>query len=311
MKQMTNKRNWIVACLLACLVASWVTSRENIALAQSQETVTLRMLSYNIHGLPELIVTNHGQYARIGDILAERRKQGTAPQIVAIQEGWDFSGTADTLIEHAQYPYVAHGSQAAGHLLTSGIHILSEFPIETIDQMSYSDCSSWDCQSTKGSVHIRVRIPGVPVPIDIYNTHLNSDPDTDPTATLEECKAVRMNQISELAAFIERTSISNSIVFAPGDFNSFPGSEEILWFYGSSMLQNVLQYCARSGNTCGNYPKNDLNEAIDHQFFRSGSDHGKRVQVKPVSYVRNFDEIFEGETLSDHLGLEVEYQIRL
>ena len=118
-----------------------------------------------------------------------------------------------------------------------------------------------------------------------------------------------MDQLSDLAKFVAQTSSSNSVILAPGDFNSFPGSEELLWFYGLSMTQDALQYCTRPGATCAGHPKGDLKDAIDHQFFRSGSNQGQRVQVKPVSYERNFDEIFKGAPLSDHLGLEVQYQI--
>src|ERR1035437_5184259 len=97
----------------------------------------LRILSYNIHGLPGLLVPDKGQYARIGDILSERRKAGLAPQIVAIQQGWDFDGTAATLTEHSGYPYVVHGADTKfGKLLSSGIHVLSEYPFEVVNRVT-------------------------------------------------------------------------------------------------------------------------------------------------------------------------------
>ena len=47
----------------------------------------LRVMSYNIHGMV-LVKNDHGRYAKIGKVLEARRRAGTAPEIIAVQEAF-------------------------------------------------------------------------------------------------------------------------------------------------------------------------------------------------------------------------------
>lgn len=278
--------------------------------ALSAPSLQLKVASYNIRGFPPPLTSDRGQFDRMGELLANSRRQGTAPQILAIQEAWSYRGAVRKIVERAGYPHSAYGSRARfGRNFGSGLVILSEFPIEHIERTEYSDCVSWDCRATKGALLVRLKVPTLPVPVDLYNTHLNADPDSDPFVTVDACRQARMSQILELSDFIERTHLPGAVLMIVGDLNARADSDELLWLYGRSLAKNAMTQCLRREPACNGVSRGDRDEAIDHQFYRSGATHGGAVELTPASYERGFSEIFRGRPLSDHLSVDLTYEL--
>ena len=63
-----------------------------------------------------------------------------------------------------------------GEWLNSGLTILSNFPIEERSSQPFyrGACGGYDCLANKGILLVAITIPGVPEPIEIFTTHMNS-----------------------------------------------------------------------------------------------------------------------------------------
>ncbi len=267
--------------------------------------MTLKVISYNIHGIP--FGVDQSRYQDIGRALHARRDAGDAPQIVTIQEAFH-SRTAE-LVQEAGYPYVQKGPGNQGLKWGSGLYILSDFPILATDSLVYKDCVSWDCRVRKGALHVRVQVPGLPQPLEIYDTHLNSDPDTDPATTFEETERVREKQVMDLSQFIWDTKISQAPAIFPGDFNFQPSLLSYLLFASGSSMANAVERCAQTRLCTGDpNPGEEWAQAIDHQFYRSGV--SPEVSLEPIHFELIFKTPVNGRLLSDHFGLEIHYRVR-
>ena len=69
---------------------------------------SLSVLTYNVHGLPWPFATGRpAAFRQIANRLAVMRAEGTAPQIVVMQEA--FTSAAVRIGKEAGYPYIAQG----------------------------------------------------------------------------------------------------------------------------------------------------------------------------------------------------------
>lgn len=265
----------------------------------------LRVMTYNVHGLP-LPGIDPTRYADIGKILGERRREGNAPHIVALQEAFD--SRTDELNAAAAYPFGARGKKGAFLKLGSGLMVLSEFPIASVDRMSFEECVSWDCFARKGVLRTQVVVPGVPFPVEIFNTHLNSDPDGDQFTTVHQTRAVRAEQMRQLQEFVGATGGGGTRpVFFPGDFNTVPqdpGYPDLLSLLGMS---DSLQSCALPGRCTGDgSAREHWPSALDHELFVENSNG---ISVQPIHFESVFTDPVDGRMLSDHVGQEVHFLI--
>ena len=93
-----------------CLVLCGVLIAPATA-ASGAEKMTLRVLSYNVNDLPwPLRKKAKSQMKFIGRDLARRRAEGTAPDIVLLQEA--FTNRSKKLVKKAGYPYVKRARPA-------------------------------------------------------------------------------------------------------------------------------------------------------------------------------------------------------
>jgi threonylcarbamoyladenosine tRNA methylthiotransferase MtaB len=162
--------------------------------------VELSVMTYNVEGLPWPVRAGRGSKLKaIGRHLAALREKGLEPDVVLLQEG--FSDEVDDLIELSGYPYVAKGprkKQRDGSQLTqedrprykrvkyrrkgegwgkwgsSGLWVLSNHPINWVKSHAYHYCAGLDCLANKGVMLVSLDVPGLPVPVEIADTHLNS-----------------------------------------------------------------------------------------------------------------------------------------
>ncbi len=265
----------------------------------------LRVLIYNVQGV--FIAKDSSRFDDIGRLLGQMRAQGNGPHIVALQEV--FGDRTLPVTRLSGYPHVRSGPTGAGTKIRSGLQVLSMYPIEQGDEWVYTQCSSWDCWSNKGAHYVRIRVPGVPSPIEIFNTHMNSDPDTDfwtpPSDTIDS----RFTQMQELRDFISEKRVSHFPALFLGDFNFKAGSDEFESWLGFMGCQDALVECAARPSDCrGAGLARELSRStIDFQFKDDG--RTPRVLLKPVEVRKVFDSPVRGRMLSDHIGIEVLYQI--
>ncbi len=273
----------------------------------------LRVLSYNIKGLPSLINSyKKSRFPIIGQMLKERRKNGTAPDIVLLQES--FISPTHVIQTISGYPHIANGPGKSGvtadgekysKLLTSGIFIMSEHPFVAEQTTTFPKkmCATWDCLANKGAQMVKVRVPNIPFDIWILNTHSQAEPPHE---------AVRENQFKWINNFARSNFDYNkpyeALLFG-GDINSSPERPSFSFVRDLVDVTSVGEVCMSPRTDCVVDKKADpkwvLQLSQDQLFYRSGH----KVKIRPMTFERNFTEMHKGKMLSDHLGYEVLFEI--
>lgn len=298
---------------------------------QERITTTLSVLTYNIEGLGW--PARSGRAAslhKIGERLAAMRQAGRAPDIILFQEM--FSGAAKQAVAAAGYPAVVTGprrtTRAQGatrdalpghsnirrgeiglHLTGSGLAIASRYPIRMVDMHAYGrrSCAGIDCLANKGVMLARIAIPGVPTPIDIYDTHMNSRGAS--RAPAPRHLAAHDRQSLEASAFVDRSHNDAYPLIFGGDFNMRHSEERWENFSRYQSLNLVHRVCADPAAGCdvrlswdGDEPWMDTQ---DLQFYWPGD----TVSVRPLRVEAMFDGGESGPELSDHDGFLVTYEL--
>ncbi|MFC3051286.1 endonuclease/exonuclease/phosphatase family protein [Kordiimonas pumila] len=297
---------------------------------KASETRDVRVLSYNINGLPAPLQTGREPYfERIAELLRERRRAGTQPDIVLIQEAFD--NHTRVIAEKTGYPYVLRGPDRRDtskrgdvhwamkarktyssftdpqKFMGSGLLILSDFPIIEARHKAFNsdECAGIDCLSNKAILLARVQVPGMATPLDIITTHFNS---------LNSAKApsriafkAHKKQTDVFEWFLGQVNSGNPIIIG-GDFNT-KARKRYDYFQATVELDDVAEVCLQEVQDCrlhtGVTPASVWHDTNDKQFYRGS----KTVTIFPLSIDRPFDEKLQGKPLSDHTGYEVIYRL--
>lgn len=263
------------------------------------EKSSLHVVSYNIKGLPSFVMGsgyNDARYALIGKLLAQK-----SSEVVLLQEA--FSDLTPSLLAAAGYPHMAEGPGPAKLLgVGSGLYILSQHPIvhEARQAFASDACLSWDCLSNKGVQMVRIALPGLPRPLEVYNTHLQAG---------REDTSVRRAQVKTLLEFFKKQHQEGNPVIFAGDFNFRPGlrQQSYLDFSKGTGFGHSGKHCLEKGCAKGE----DIgwhgiwDRAVDHQFFSLAGE----VKLLPLLVERTYREKVEGLKLSDHPAHEVRYEL--
>lgn len=294
-------------------------------------TTTLDVLTYNVEGLPWPARSGRaGQLKQIGAILNALREEGKGPDLVLFQEV--FSKAAVRSVESVAYPALAGGPSRTGRstlgsdialpgkprplkgeigirLMSSGLVIASRYPIVERQSAAFSrkSCAGVDCLANKGVQLARIAIPGVPEPIDIFNTHMNAQ--SASRVKPERHLTSHIAQSLELRQFLLNNWDQAHPAIFGGDFNMRQAPSRFEPFVALQPLDLVHHYCVDEGNGCdvrmswdGDEPWLDTQ---DLQLFVSGSN----VRVTPVMVQSLFDGSEGSPALSDHDGLLVRYRL--
>jgi len=291
-------------------------------------SVTLDVLTYNIEGVPR----RRGRaraLAEIGLRLDAMRRAGEGPDVVLVQEA--FSRTAVDAIAAAGYPNLVRGPSRTQRrqlpseggrrsnnwrkgelglkIVGAGLIIASLHPIEAgaAEPFSRRACAGFDCLANKGVLFARLRVPGVPDPIDLFNTHMNAQ--TASGVSPRRHNPVHEAQVLESANFIGEQHQPGNPIILGGDFNMRGSEARFDAFRAAKPLTVVHQFCVEQPTICdvraswdGDAPWLDTQ---DLQLFRSG----ERVSVRPVRVETLFDGDPDSPKLSDHDAFRVVYAL--
>ncbi len=297
-----------------------------------EASAQLSVLTYNLEGLGWPARNGRAKELKeIGERLNAARATGSGADIILFQEM--FSGAAKRAVAASGYPAIVPGPRRttrafvrgvdpmAGNakplkgelgirLLGGGLAIASRFPIVESAAAAYGRraCAGFDCLSNKGVMLARVAVPGVPAPIDIYNTHMNSRRASRVSDRRNGEAHARQAEIA--SAFIAATeNVAVPLIFG-GDFNM--RHSEIRWetFSEHHPLTLVHEHCIDPASGCdvrmswdGDAPWMDTQ---DLQFFANG----EQLAVRPIRVEAVFDGGASGPRLSDHDGFMVTYELR-
>jgi endonuclease/exonuclease/phosphatase family metal-dependent hydrolase len=293
---------------------------------------TLKVLTYNIEGLGFPARTGRApQLREIGARLSALREAGTGPDIILFQEM--FSGGAKKAVASSGYPAIESGprrttrapkeplerlpghanvkrGEVGIHFTGSGLAIASLYPIVATDMIAYGAqaCAGLDCLANKGIMLARVVIPGVPTPIDVYDTHMNSRGASK--APEPRNLAAHDRQTLEASYFINSTHDDNFPIIFGGDFNMKHSEGRWENFSRYQSLTLAHRVCADKSSGCEVKMSWDNDEpwmdTQDLQFFWDGS----LVKVRPIRVEAMFDGSPDNPVLSDHDGFMVTYELR-
>lgn len=295
-------------------------------------STTFDVLTFNIEGLGwPARGKRAGSLAKINAALKHMVVQGTAPDVIMVQEM--FSKAAVSAVQNLGYPNMVSGpsrtqskslpgadrmpgpyrwkkGELGLHLVGSGLSILSRYPvIETRSEpFGKRRCAGLDCLSNKGMLYARMAILGVPGTINLFNTHLNSQ-GSSRVSPRRQARAHRL-QVEELAAFISAVGDPNIPTILGGDFNMKGSAIRFEHFRNVTEPFKIAQaYCTDNPLLCdvriswdGDEPWMDTQ---DLQLFESGS----AVDVRPVRVEAIFDGSVDSPRLSDHDGFRVTYKV--
>lgn len=297
------------------------------------QVMELRVLTYNVEGLPWPVRSGRSRHLReIGDILAAMRARGDGPDIVVLQEA--FTSTAGDIARRSTYPNFVRGPDRAdrfrpeerppaddplrqpilrrgeglGALLSSGLYILSEFPILSKETRPFSRlaCAGYDCLANKGVVLARLAVPGLPEPLHIATTHLNAQGAAG--VPRDRTHFAHHRQIDELAAALEEWRPQDTPLIIAGDFNVRHAPSRFDFASHRKGLEFVRPWCQRTGSCAI-----EVTWATDAPWLTTQDlqafGHGEQVTLRPLRLSYLFDGLDEPE-LSDHWGYMVTYELR-
>jgi endonuclease/exonuclease/phosphatase family metal-dependent hydrolase len=323
-----------LAALLLCLAGRPAAAADYrqpvIKVSDDKRTATMQLdvLTYNLEGVPWREGRKE-QLKEIGKRLAAMRAKGQGPDIVLFQEA--FSDDAKAAVRKAGYAALVRGpnrlqrrslpgeSDRQGHKWTkgelglrfvgSGLAVASVYPIKLFagEPFSRRACAGFDCLSNKGGLFARIAVPGMPDPLDIFDTHMNAQGASRVKASRH--LPVYEAQVLELGEFIDKRRDMNNPTILGGDFNMRRSEARFSFFEGRQPLDLVQRYCAERRSECdvriswdGDAPWMDTQ---DLQLFSGGA----RVDIRPVRVETLFDGKPGSPKLSDHDGFRVIYQL--
>lgn len=290
------------------------------------ESAEISVLTYNVRGLPWPIAFGRAAALReIGRELASMRREGRQPDVVLIQEG--FRDEVAGLFRESGYRYWAEGparsertsfsgsvlrardlfrGEGVGKLMGGGLHVFSDAPIVDVRTAAYNNCAGVDCLANKGAMLVRLAPEGVPTPIDVVNTHMNSRKAS--LAPRSRTLPAHNGQVRELTAFLEANRQAGNPMLLGGDFN-IRNSPARYYFQALERPYTVVgEFCSRPDSGCGDGAADATSEpwlrSQDLQAFSPGA-----VRVQPLRAETLFPTKDPKRALSDHDGYLVRYRL--
>jgi endonuclease/exonuclease/phosphatase family metal-dependent hydrolase len=183
--------------------------------ARAEAPVRLRVLTWNVWGLPAVSTNLEARIAALPDAIAK-----LDPDVVLLQELWAESDGVRVRqgLEQRGYPYASHLAHTAYGM--TGLFTASKRPLKNLGFLPFASGrighSFWHLEwiASKGVGSFSVATPLGE--IEVQNTHLQAQYDTDLYA------AERLSQVGEIASM--RQDLALPLVLG-GDFNT--GAEEL------------------------------------------------------------------------------------
>ena len=199
-------------CLFLCLCLLLPTAV--FVGAAETGTGTLRMLAYNVSGIPLVggfqgsVFTTTNERARlIGGLL-----NGTDADFIGTEE--DFNGANTLAAEMTNYPYRSYTS--GGLAQGQGLNVYATHPIYNVRRVKWNVeygalSGSMDALSNKGFIYCLAElVPGVYV--HVINVHMDAGYEI-------LSQLARANNFKQLAAFINENLNDGRALIVQGDFN--------------------------------------------------------------------------------------------
>jgi len=272
--------------------------------------VKLRVLTYNVWGLPSPLTT--GSLARFKQI----KEEIGAYDVVVLQEVFGLQ-VRDQILKSA-FPFKSFARHARlipfFNRIGTGLVILSKFPIIRTSRLRFNPfrATDFDRFALKGALHSRILLPNQST-LDLFTTHLQAEEGPLP-------EKIRIYQLRRLAKFIKQHHRKDHSWILAGDFNSTPNSPSHREIFRELQLTDALEvYCHKNPllpqNSFMTYSNendwlsndsNRINKRIDYIFFQNGRLNSLDVENVKLAFNRSR---CLGKHLSDHFGVEALFHV--
>ena len=183
----------------------------------------IRLLTLNMFLRPPGIKNNLSDYKDLRtNLLIEDYLNSF--DIICLQEVFEpLSSRKEKIIREAGRMgfFVATTSKPSitrGHLIDSGLVILSRYEILEKDEVIYTQGKGVDRLCSKGSLYIKIK--PFNTHLHIFTTHLQAEYFTEDFKTFIQYREVKKSQLIEFKNFVNnKTQLSNDPIFIAGDFN--------------------------------------------------------------------------------------------
>ncbi len=289
------------------------------------------VMVYNVKGLPAALRGNASPdaFRVIGERLAARRRAGTAPDVVLLQEV--FTDEARKVAAISGYKTVIHGPgrentrtnwfsrpfvylwkaawDRSVHLEGSGLMILTDLPVDAVKQVPFGHraCAGTDCFANKGLAYVRVRLPHSDQWVDIVDTHLNSNDSSG--AGIKQILSAHEEQVDKIHDLIDAQQGTHDALIVGGDFNSNPETVRYAYLQDRLGLADANTVCLVHRESC------DIPSSVNLQAFWRGNKlrefyrQGASTHLEPVRATMDFTRPYHGKPLSDHDAIEITYRV--
>ena len=262
------------------------------------QALSFKVIQFNTWGVPLMVE----DCSRFGQAMS--RIESRAPDAVVLEEV--FSNKGKRAFHSAAYPYEARGPRAFPKLVSSGLRILSRFPIERVTQTVFRRCTESDCLAKKGAILAVLDLPDGQK-LNLVATHLDSGKKVN----------VRLSQLEQIRALIEQEGEIGAATVFTGDLNFAEDSIEYprmiqnlgmidAWRATHPMAESGFTYDTSENRYAHDYAIKTHEPPLRGRIDYSLSKDGTQSLITPTES----SVIFNDEPLlSDHYGLETTYRI--
>jgi len=264
----------------------------------SAHALTFKIIQFNTWGVP-LMVEDCSRYSQ-----AMERIESRSPDVVILEEV--FTRKGKKAFHRESYPYEARGPRAFPKLVSSGLRILSRFPITRVSQTVFRRCTESDCLARKGAILVVLDLPDGQK-LNVVATHLDSG----------KMVNVRLSQLKQIQTLIETGGEPGAATVFAGDLNFIEDSIE---------YPRMMSALGMTDGWRATHAVSDPGFTYDTTQNRYAHDYSIKTHEPPlrgrIDYVLSKDGalslitptdskvIFNEEPLlSDHYGLETEFMI--
>lgn len=211
---------WVMLLILSLIATPIITD-------PTPKNDTLSIVSWNIFLRPSpFIESQYERSYKISEYLLSENSD-----ILLIQEAFNRTAVNNLIkILKPTYPYIIEPESNSLLKISSGLLVLSKYPIVGYEHYFYADCKSLDCLSAKGfivfSIELSDRI------ITIVNTHNQSD---------DRYNQTRINQYQQIKETLDNRN--DNIQIIGGDLNSNG------FTYDVTNIEGVFDVCIKPYNS--------------------------------------------------------------
>jgi len=231
-------------------------------LAQIHE---IQILTYNIKMLPRILWKEHHHPIIRAKILPDLLLQDTL-DVIVFQEAFDKKANRilrKKLKKRFPYQIGPANNQPFSFKTSSGVMIMSRFPMKKLGEVDFSTCEGADCMARKGGLLCEVELPNQQK-IQVLGTHAEAGGSF-------ELKVSQFHQLNQLLSSFYSPDIPQ---FPCGDFNvnkeNKPLYDTLTHILGAKDGQPIGELQYTSDHALNNMAVYELNHRrlIDYVFFK-------------------------------------------